>query len=271
MKRISISFIVAAVVFIITVGTAHAAVWQNPGNPSQNYVVGDCTMVTTRAEADGTHVYTVNPDHTYNLNAQYFLYWSRNARCDELQFHVDHNTTISRLKTWLGSVATGWYQNIGTTHFKNSTISTLRHEWFFVKDNQIHRIPDLLTALSWGLLDDDRFSVPAPLTDTFYNNVSVGTPLNFNDGPNAAKIRAIWKNGNRDFTSLPARLAAEISAYTYGYSKIFSSCPSSCLNPTDRSCGALMDWRWTYSNAGYQSCPVGGLELDWRMENSETF
>ncbi|MFA6272082.1 MAG: hypothetical protein WC693_03160 [Patescibacteria group bacterium] len=231
----------------------------------------NCTLVNTPAEADATHVYTLNPDYTKLLAVEYPAFWERQARCDELQFHVDHNTPKARLSSWLLTTAQSWLQNISTSHYKNQTVSTSRDEWFFINESGAHRIPDILTGWSWGLLGEDYLKISPRLTDSFYNSVTIGSPLQFNDGQYAEKIRAIWKNGDRNFDTLPTRLGTSLSGYTYGYPKLFTSCPSSCGSPTDRHCGNLLDWRWFQSNQGYRTCPDQN-DLDaWRYGSSETF
>lgn len=226
-------------------------------------VVGGCTLVTTQAEADATHVYTLNPTHVQRLNYLYFRLWGRNARCDELQFHVLHNTTTTRLRSWLNELAFSRYRSIGTSHLVGTTIGN--NGMYLVKRNGIHKVPDLLTAFSWGLLPEDRFSIPLEQRTTFNAVVTKGAPLAFSKGPYADKIFAIWKNGDRDFSSLPARLAARMENYVNGYPKIMSSCPTSCLSSTDRNCESpFFDWSWTHLNTGYKLCPSGELLDDWR-------
>ncbi|MDD5342466.1 MAG: hypothetical protein PHI73_03985 [Patescibacteria group bacterium] len=248
-----------------------AATWQDKYHFPEPYMAGGCIMVNLRSEADATHVYTLNPDNTYYLNYEYRQRWSRNARCDELQFHVDHNTTRERLVSWLNSVASDWYKNIGSSHFKNQTVSTTKNEWFYIDSAGAHRIPDWLTSLSWGLLIQDKLTIEATMTGLFYKNVTIAPPLQFNDGQYASKITAIWKNGDRDFSTLPVRLADVLEGYTYGYPKIFTSCPSPCGSPTDRNCGSLLDWRWTYSNLNFGTCPASDKIEDWRNGDTEAF
>jgi len=143
MKKIIVISAVAVFLFVLSAHSSAASTWKSPYAPfTDDLKAGNCTLVNTVAEKDSTHVYTLNPDNTYNLNWAYWERWRRNARCDELQFHVDHSTPISRLNSWLDEVAYGWYADIGNTHFKGQTVSTSRHEWFFVDQNGIHRIPD---------------------------------------------------------------------------------------------------------------------------------
>lgn len=185
--------------------------------------------------------------------------WDRNARCDELQFHVDHNTPLDRLRSWLGEVARGWYQNIGSTHFKDQTISTSSHEWFLVKDGVLRRIPDWLTAVSWGLLIDDRISIPYQLNTEFYNLVTIGPPLNFGDGPYADKIHAIWKEEDREYPELPSALEYEINRIGFWqYSEmrrsgnLFTNCTYQSYYSRDPYAN-LLDWTWMLRNPG---CPL---------------
>jgi len=253
MKKTLLFTAIAVLGLIVIAQKTDAATYLDPTDPTQSYQAGDCAMVSTRVEATGGKVYTLNPDHTKLLNTAYHEYWDRNARCDELQFHVDHGTTLARLRTWLGEVAVGWYKNVGATHFKNQTISTSRHEWFYIDEDGAHRIPDWLTALSWGLLIEDRLSIWPVNTNNFYNNVTIAEPLYFSDGHYADKISGIWKNNDRDFSLLPSRLAEEIETVVR-QSNAFTACTFSWYsafpgNPWDN----LLDWSWMLHNSG---CPL---------------
>ncbi len=268
MKKILLASTLFLLIFLIA-PRVNAATWKDKYDVTEPYMAGTCYMVDQQSEADATHVYTLNPDNTYELNQSYYKHWYRDARCDELQFHVDHNTPLARLNAWLDEVAYGWYANLSATHYNHQTVSTSRHEWFYVDENGIHRIPDWLTAMSWGLLTADRLSIPEPQTNRFYELVTIAAPLNFNDGKYADKINDIWKNHDRDFSTLPSKIASEINSYTFGYHKIFTSCPTSCGGLTDRWCGSLFDWRWVYDNPGYDTCPAN--KDRWRSGNSEEF
>lgn len=221
------------------------------GNP---LTVGfnDCIMVDTMAEADTTHIYTLNPDNTNNLDLYYNRYWGRSARCDELQFHIDHNTPIYRLRDWLNGVANSWYQNIGATHYNHQTVSTARHEWFYIDENGAHRIPDWLTAMSWGLLIKDRLSIPIDVTDLFYNNVTFTAPMQFNDGQFADEIYSLWKENNPDYSTLPKTMQTEIDGFIDGSSSMFDAgIFRDCSLAWPRGAYQdLLDWRWMLSNPG---------------------
>lgn len=272
MKKNILFSVLAVTLFLLSGKPSAASTWKSPYPPfTDDLTAGwnsNCILVNTPSEADATHVYTLNPDNTIQINQSYYTKWERNARCDEIQFHVDHNTPITRLNSWLDSVAYGWYANIGNTHFKNQTVSTSRHEWFYVDQSGIHRIPDILTAWSWGLLMEDRISIYSGHTDAFYKYAPLGAPLKFSEGRYVNKIHDIWKEEDRNFSTLPSRLASSIRNNTYGYSKIFSSCPSNCGSDTDRFCGNLLDWRWYQSNPGYYSCPTREELTEWRNDDS---
>ena len=246
MKKIISVTSILFVLFLVSVKQSNASPWIPPQGLGTEFLeAGDCILVNTVAEKDANHVYTLNPDNTRAINQSYVMRWSRNARCDEIQFHVDHNTPISVLNNWLDNVAYGWYANLGSTHFKGQTVSTSRHEWFYVDQNGIlQRIPDWLTSLSWGLLVSDRLSVSPYHADKFYEFVTIGPPLGFNDGQYAVIINNIWKNGSTDYTGLPPRLADEFSRPTYltcsdYFCGIFEACDASCFkhdNSNDNSC-----------------------------------
>ncbi|PIY95469.1 MAG: hypothetical protein COY66_06760 [Candidatus Kerfeldbacteria bacterium CG_4_10_14_0_8_um_filter_42_10] len=253
MKKIIIIFAAAVFLFVLSIQQSAAGTYIDPQTGHDDYAAGNCIMVTTRAEADNNHVYTLNPDNTIMLNFYYSAYWSRNARCDELQFHVDHNTTGAVLINWLDSVARSWYDNIGSSHYKHQTVSTSRHEWFFVNEDGIHRIPDWLTALSWGLLINDRYSIPANHTTDFYDSVTIGAPLNFSEGQYADKIHDIWLEGDDDYSTLPERIEEEINLVK-AQANVFNTCTFSWYsaypgNPWRN----LFDWTWMLHNPG---CPL---------------
>ncbi|MDP3964784.1 MAG: hypothetical protein Q8Q20_03985 [bacterium] len=240
---------------LILPNMSEAIVYDLPSNPEMDYKAGNCVMVNNRSETNANKVYTLNPAHTVLLNAAYVEYWSRNARCDELQFHVDHNTTLTRLRSWLGQVSTAWFQNIGATHYKHKTVSTLEYEWFYIDSEGAHRIPDWLTALSWGLLVEDRLSISSPLTNAFYDNVPMADPLNFADGVYADKMNAIWKSQDHDYSSLPGRMASEITRLVDSpepFTSVFESCQYQIRNSGD-PWYHLMDWSWMLRNPG---CPL---------------
>lgn len=237
--------LVAIIAVFAFIGTAHAGNYYS-GDGQTPLTVAGCTLVNTAAEEDSTHVYTLNPDHTVLLNGSYFDHWQRNARCDELQFHVNHNTTRTRLRVWLRDIAYAWYNNIGNTHFNNQTVSTGDYEWFFVQNGTLRRIPDILTAWSWGLLINDRITIPREHTDDFYNLVTMEAPLNFSDGQYVDDINGVWKDGIRDYSSLPSKLAEDIQSQISG-KMIFETCTYSSGTSPYR---ALLDWGWMLRNSG---------------------
>jgi len=240
------SLIVAS---LFVVRPAEAAVWRDPYDLTKDYKAGNCTLVSTRAEANASRVYTLNPDFVVlTLNSSYRDYWDRDARCDELQFHVDHNTTRTRLRQWLGEVVTGWFKNIRATHLNGQTVSTGRGEWFLIENGVARRIPDWLTAMSHGLLLQDKKDVHFFLDAVFYANVRIGAPLQFSQGQHADKIVDIWKEGDRDYSSLPDRLADEISSIEEGGG--FEDCRPEFFT---RGYYGLVDWNWMYRNPG---CPL---------------
>ncbi len=257
-KIILLSMIVGT--FCLVAQPVMSRTYREPNYPYDwEYKAGNCIMVDQESEADATHVYTLNPDNTYLLNFEYYRRWGRNARCDELQFHVDHNTTRSRLVEWLNEVEASRYQNMAASRYEGNTVSTNRHEWYFIKDGVAHRIYDWVTGLSWGLLVDHRKSIPYANMGAFYDNVSFGDPLNYTEGNFYEEINAIWKDGERDFSNLPTLMAEEIEywinegLYSPGnYHSIFEHCSFIWRCPGD-SYGHLLDWGWMARNPG---CPL---------------
>ena len=254
MKKIVILSMLVAT-FCLVAQPIMACTYREPTYPyDYGWKAGDCTMVYDSAEANSTQLYTLNPDHTYQLNSEYSERWGRNARCDEIQFHVDHNTPISVLSAWLDEVEKERYKNLAATRYNGNTVSTSRHEWYLIQDGVAHRIYDWLTASSWGLLIWDRITIPLRYTGDFYNSATFGDPLDFNDGPYADKIRAIWKEKDRDYSSLPTRLSDEISDFTPGsYFHAFEDCQyGSGYAGGGGAMFNLLDWDWMLTNPG---CP----------------
>ena len=84
----------------------------------------DCKYSTTLSDDSTVRVksmFTLNSDTDKYLNDVYNAYydnWGRYPRCDELQFHLDHSTPLSRLTSWLQEnrpVATNTNISIPTT------------------------------------------------------------------------------------------------------------------------------------------------------------
>jgi len=255
MKKIILLTTVIALV-VLFAQPVGAGMYREPDYPYElGYKAGDCIMVDNPDEADSEHVYTLNPDHTIEINTEYLQRWGRNARCDELQFHVNYNTPLDRLQSWLNEVEIGRYQNMTASAYEGNTVSTSRHEWYFIKDGIAHRIYDWPTAMSWGLLLEDRKSIPAVHTGSFYQYVTIGEPLNYADGSFFEEIDAIWKDGVRDYSKLPARLAwtVETTAGQCGsYTCAFDDCQYQYHYPGDPYPN-LLDWGWMAYNPG---CPL---------------
>lgn len=249
MKKTLLFMSLVGLVGLVGAKPAEAKTYLDPYSFEEGYSAGKCVMVDTRSEADSTHVYTLNPDNTVKLNQAYWRRWGRGARCDELQFHIDHNTPVLRLELWLDSVAYDRYANIGGTHFESQTVSTSRHEWFLVKNGVLHRIPDWLTALSWGLLINDRFSIPDVHEIKFYNLVTIGEPLSFNQGSYFKKINAIWSQGSRDYSKLPSGLQDEVRDRL----SLFTDCTFGYRYGFNNTYRVLLDWTWMLRNP---DCPL---------------
>lgn len=245
MKQVRhISLSIALFGALLTVSVARATNY--PDAHGMPLKVGVCALVNTKSEEDATHVYTLNPDNVRAINALYRLYFFRDARCDEQQFHVDHNTSLSKLETWLSVKLKSRFQS---GQYNGQTISTGRREWFYIDNGQARRIPDWLTALSHGLLVADRLSWPKDRS--FYGNVKIGKPLDFTSGQYAEKINAVWKNGDRDYAVLPTRLATDIQSLVdrqEPYTSVFAGCTFFSARGDRR--GELLDWSWMLHNPG---------------------
>lgn len=258
MVKIGFLSLFILVQFLFSAGQISAKEWPDPNNPyTQPYKVGKCVLVDTKSEMDSKHVYTLNPDYAGKIGKEYQSRWLRDARCDELQFHIDRNTSLSRLNLWLDNIAAGWYKNIGKTHFKNKTVSTTKSEWFYVDGQGMHRIPDWLTGLSWGLIIGDRISIPVAHTDAFYKNAPISSALRFEDGKYAKKIKSIWKNNNRDFSNLPKSMDKEITL-VLKEANVFEACGFSWYSAyPGNPWKALLNWDWMKRNP---KCPLASLK-----------
>jgi len=122
-----LSIILISLPLLSQAGTYPTSIFDNTAQKA-----GYCTMVTLISEKSETSVYTLNPTHTVSLANSYFEYWSRWPRCDELQFHIDHNTSLSRLRAWLSQVERQRLQNVNQLPYAGQTVSTMEHEWFLI-------------------------------------------------------------------------------------------------------------------------------------------
>lgn len=74
MKKYIILSAVIVFTFLLTAQPSEAGTYLNPYTFKDEYAAGSCVMVNNRTEADANHVYTLNPDHTVNLNTAYHDY-----------------------------------------------------------------------------------------------------------------------------------------------------------------------------------------------------
>lgn len=251
MKKTSTIYIlcittILSALFLVRPSYATATEYYNNGTVVS---VGNCILTNNPAEANASHVYTLNPDFTLLLNQSYLDFWGRNAGCNELQFHVNHNTPLPRLKQWLRDTARGWFEHMGTTHYEGQTLSTSRHEFFLVKNGVLHRVPDWLTALSWGLLISDRYSIGGAVTDVFYQTATFGAPLQYTQGKYVAEVEQMWKHRIYNYTRLPTRLSNEIKQFTEGRNtgSIFLDDSFAARYSSDPY-AQLYDWDWMTNN-----------------------
>lgn len=221
---------------------------------SRRFVVLTCLIIGAffahpAAAAQASCPDVANPDRQTLVNAAYLAIWGRDARCDELAYHVTKETSLKKLRSWLRSRAEAWYADLSAGPLKGQTVSTGRHEWFFVSGGELHRIPDWPTALAWGLLIDDRREIPIGMTDAFYRLAPLGRPLNFSDGPYAAAIHNMWKKRKTLPSSLPPRLKNEISRLSDNgsYGNIFLINTYVPRSGNDAS-AKLLDWAWLAGN-----------------------
>lgn len=107
--------IFAAGAFLLSAHVAFSKTYRNRDGTPMN--VGKCTLVSKRSEANASRVYTKSPSRARAINAQYRKWWDRNASCSELQFHINHKTSISRLTQWLRNALAKRQQKSTETHF----------------------------------------------------------------------------------------------------------------------------------------------------------
>lgn len=246
--------LVLVTVLVGLVGVANvtkAATWKDDN--LKPITSGGCTLVDKKSEANKTQVYTLNPDNTVKLGILYLNYWNRDARCDELQFHVDHNTSQARLRQWLMNTVIGWFKNVKTSPLEGKTVSTAKDEWFLIRNGSAQRIPDQPTAFAWGLLIGDRFPIQLDLTNDFYKYVKIGAPLNYNTGAYQQIITSIWRNGSQDYSSLPPRMVEEIKTFGQFKSCVMYYQDVYNMSEWDDAYRAFLDWRWKRFNSG---CPL---------------
>ncbi len=217
------------------------------GNP---IVLGPCTAVSTRIEADATHVFTRKPKPLQQLWALYRQYRGSDPTCAELQLVTNNKMSAGRLRTRLIANATKEFRALGTSRYEGQTVSTARHEWYLVRQGTLHHIPHWPTSLSWGLLIDDRRTIPEALTTTFYANATVSTPLQYRDGPFHAVIEDVWKREATDYTArLPQLLADEVARLRENpsFDNIFEATQYVNRVPEDPR-ATLLDWSWLAGN-----------------------
>lgn len=154
-------------------------------------------------------------DEVRNINRLYFNEWGRDARVDELQFHVDHVASHAVLTAWLEDnpqapctlYNAACRYNVGTEQIDRlagHTVSTDAHEFFFIKDGKRWVIPDFPTMNAWGLLFNDRWSTIGPATAYLKSHYPLGGTLNYADGVYHDEIQTYWSG--RDGNAVPETL-----------------------------------------------------------------
>ncbi len=165
---------------------------------------------------------------------------------------IDHNNSLAKIQGFLRKVLR---QRFLSGYYDNQTI-TINHEWYFITHGTARRIPDWLTSSAYGLLYSDRAYVSNryEVLRSFQQSFIIGEPLRFGDGPYAEKILSIWQMGDTDYTTLPQRLAENITLLVTG-ANVFRDCTYQGFSSTDRSSDNSLDWSWMLRSPG---CPLAG-------------
>ncbi len=108
-------------------------------------------------------------EEVINYDNLYLEYFGRQARCDELEFHLQHNTSHEDLITWMMEQEDyTWWSNLITTYEGEAIYGSVSKDVYYVKDGLLYSVPDLMTAYAWKIhpdeiiknedIDDDNYS-----------------------------------------------------------------------------------------------------------------
>src|SRR5690606_14393741 len=114
-----------------------------------------CVLTPDPAQKNAHTVYTLNISLTQDIDRAYYEWWGRYARCDELQFHAEHNTPWARVNSWLSKTQIQRYKDHVYTGglFKTHAQGTFSDAkiWRIINGKR-QRVYDWPTQMAWGFL-----------------------------------------------------------------------------------------------------------------------
>lgn len=159
-------------------------------------------------------------DAVKNLNDIYVEMWDRPINYNELIFHLSHSTPHDVLRNWLRTES----ERIFTQDFidiykgyNGKTISTPHKDpptsypnsFYLLTSHNRYLAPDYPTALSWGLLIEDRTDVRGDVARYIFSHFPRDGLLQYTEGPYYQEIQAYWDTGVIG-EALPERLKQEL-------------------------------------------------------------
>lgn len=215
----------------------------------------NCTLTPNPSEKSSTIVYTLNIALTNRINYEYYKYWGRYARCDELQWHAEHNTEFNRLTRWLQQVQIQRYNNheydgLFRTDDIRRGADPVYATWRLINGKR-QRVYDWPTQIAWGYVWEDGRGVPNELIEYFYAAYPEIEPLQYSEGPYIEQFNDAWHNFNPN-VDMPQRLLDEVIANGFNSNRYFFF-----RNPCDwgsHGCGYLghgYSGGWTLLNPCY--------------------
>ena len=162
-------------------------------------------------------------DAVENFNNIYVDMWDRPIKCNELIFHLDHNTPHDRLRNWLRTESeSNFTQDFIDIYegYNGSTISTslkiprtsYPNSFYLLTEHNRYLVPDYPTSLSWGLLISDRIGIRGQVSEYIFSHFPNGGMLEYAEGPYYQEIQTYWDTGVIDET-LPESLIQELEIY----------------------------------------------------------
>ncbi|MFA6198280.1 MAG: hypothetical protein WC734_03965 [Patescibacteria group bacterium] len=205
-----------------------------------------CVLTPDPAQKNATTVYTLNIDMARKIESAYLEWWNRAPRCDEVQYHIEHNTTIIKLSSWLSKVEIQrfkdhTYDGLVKTHAQGTYGDA--KTWRLINGKR-QRVYDWPTQMAWGFVSADLKPINIQLSNEFFAAYPEIAPLKYSDGPYKTQVDTVWKTGATDINA-PARLKTELIKFgvEYGFFKYRDACSQFM-----RGCGTGYDYTFLYTN-----------------------
>lgn len=161
----------------------------------------------------GCSIWAETFDEVNNINNIYREIRGNNARCDELDFHVQHVTPHDVLRNWLTEtlgikVLSASVVNVNVGDLEGKTILDRSNgKLYLIKDGARHWAPDVLTMASHGLIYEDGIV----LENYQVSSIVLGYQLKYWEGKYYRTIEVVLREGNKEaIRFLPARLNEEV-------------------------------------------------------------